>query len=97
METLELGRYRQGVGSKAVTQQLSLFGSEPSVPKTKSPIVETQPIIDETGDPREVSLRRWIEFAKPQWRTILKESIEAGDKVRADYARWILETVLEDK
>ena len=40
-------------------------------------------------------LTRWYELAIPVWQRILKESQEAGDKRREEYARWMLNTVLE--
>jgi hypothetical protein len=37
----------------------------------------------------------WRKLSIPTWRRILKESMEAGDKKRADYARMILKDILE--
>jgi hypothetical protein len=32
----------------------------------------------------------------PQWRDILRTSLEIGDKAREEYARWMLREVLLD-
>jgi hypothetical protein len=41
-------------------------------------------------------LEEWRRISIPDWRRILKESINSGDKKRAEYARWILKEVLDD-
>jgi hypothetical protein len=41
-------------------------------------------------------LEEWRYLSIPQWRRILEESIEQGDKSREEYARWMLREVLLD-
>lgn len=43
-----------------------------------------------------ILLDRWIEFATPQWRKILRQVTEQGDMRRVVYARWMLKEVLGD-
>ena len=43
------------------------------------------------------ALNEWRKTSLPAWRRILKESIEAQDKHRENYARWMLREVLEDE
>lgn len=40
-------------------------------------------------------LEEWRRVSLPQWRCILKESIEQQDKKREEYARWMLSEVLK--
>jgi hypothetical protein len=41
-------------------------------------------------------LWEWRRASIPEWRRILRESIEGGDKRRESYARWMLREVLLD-
>ena len=41
-------------------------------------------------------LEEWRRISIPDWRRILQESIEAEDKKREGYARWMLRDILED-
>lgn len=38
----------------------------------------------------------WRRVSIPDWRRILRESIEQGDKKREEYARWMLREILLD-
>lgn len=40
-------------------------------------------------------LERWKEVAIPAWQKVLKESQEAGNTTREQYAKWMLDEVLE--
>lgn len=42
------------------------------------------------------ALEEWRKTSLPSWRRILRESIEANDRRREEYARWMLREVLED-
>jgi hypothetical protein len=41
------------------------------------------------------NLEEWRRINIPAWQRILRESIEAGDKSREKYARWMLTEVLK--
>jgi len=41
-------------------------------------------------------LEEWRKTSLPQWRRILKESIENKTKRREEYARWMLKEILQD-
>jgi hypothetical protein len=41
-------------------------------------------------------LEEWRRISIPEWRRILRESIESGDRKREDYARWMLADILQD-
>jgi hypothetical protein len=41
-------------------------------------------------------MERWRQLAIPNWRRVLDESLQEGNTRRANYARWMLGTVLED-
>lgn len=41
-------------------------------------------------------LREWRRVSIPQWRDVLRESIEQSDAKREEYARWMLREVLLD-
>jgi hypothetical protein len=41
-------------------------------------------------------LEEWRRVSIPEWRRILKDSIEQGDRKREEYARWMLREVLLD-
>ena len=41
-------------------------------------------------------LWEWRRVSVPEWRKTLKDSIVAGNRARADYARWMLREVLFD-
>jgi len=41
-------------------------------------------------------LEEWYRISLPEWRRILKESIEGKDRKREEYARWMLREILED-
>ena len=41
-------------------------------------------------------LWEWRRVSIPEWRRILRESIESGDQKRESYARWMLGEVLLD-
>jgi len=56
----------------------------PDIPDTKVILPTPYPDLDE-----------WRRINIPAWQRILKESQAAGDKSREDYARWMLEKVLE--
>jgi hypothetical protein len=77
---------------KSQQQQPTLFDTELAKGDTKQPVCETKAVL-----PDDWYLTRWVEFAIPAWRKVLKESIEAGDKRREQYARHILKDVLEVK
>ena len=40
-------------------------------------------------------MAEWICWSIPQWEAILQEALEKEDKIRAGYARWMLEEVLK--
>lgn len=40
----------------------------------------------EVGDCR--PLREWRRSSIPEWRSTLKRSIQSGDRIREEYARW---------
>ena len=40
-------------------------------------------------------LEEWRRLSLPEWRRILRESVDKGDKKREEYARWMLFEVLE--
>ncbi|MFC1968145.1 winged helix-turn-helix transcriptional regulator [Chloroflexota bacterium] len=50
----------------------------------------------ELSDKAKYWLEEWRKISLPKWRRILQESIEAKDKKREEYARWMLCEVLED-
>jgi hypothetical protein len=41
-------------------------------------------------------LEEWRRMSIPDWRQILQDSIDAKDKYREDYARWMLREMLDD-
>ncbi len=41
-------------------------------------------------------LEEWRRVSIPQWRRILRESMEQADSRREDYARWMLREILLD-
>jgi hypothetical protein len=41
-------------------------------------------------------LEEWRRMSIPEWRQILQDSIDAKDKYREDYARWMLREMLND-
>ena len=41
-------------------------------------------------------LEEWRRVSIPDWRRILKESIEKKNGIREEYARWMLREVLQD-
>ena len=41
-------------------------------------------------------LEEWYRISLPEWRRILKESIEGKYKKREEFARWILREILKD-
>jgi hypothetical protein len=41
-------------------------------------------------------LEEWRRVSIPEWRCILQKSIECNDSKREEYARWMLQEVLED-
>ncbi|HZA23970.1 MAG TPA: hypothetical protein VFA32_15445, partial [Dehalococcoidia bacterium] len=41
-------------------------------------------------------LWEWRRVSIPEWRRILQESADCGDKRREDYARWMLWEILLD-
>ncbi len=41
-------------------------------------------------------LREWRRLSIPDWRRILRESVEAADLERQEYALWMLGEVLQD-
>lgn len=41
-------------------------------------------------------LEEWRKVSLPEWRRILKESIEARNTKREEYARYMLHEILED-
>ena len=59
-------------------------GNNPDNPDTKVILPTPCPNLDE-----------WRRLNIPAWQRIVKESQAAGDKSREDYARWMLEKVLE--
>lgn len=40
-------------------------------------------------------MAEWICWSIPQWKAILQEALKDEDKIRAEYARWMLEEVLK--
>ena len=53
-----------------------------------------RPGVEEGLEP--LMLWEWRRASIPEWRRILRESIEGGDKRRESYARWMLREVLLD-
>ena len=42
----------------------------------------------------EVTREEWVSQGRPAWQDILKGAEAAGDKHRAEYARWMLDEIL---
>lgn len=42
-------------------------------------------------------LQEWRRTAIPQWQSVLQEATAEGDMRRIEYARWILDEVLQDE
>ena len=42
------------------------------------------------------ALREWRRVSIPEWRRILAETLDDGDKKREEYARWMLRDILLD-
>jgi len=65
--------------------------------KKTLPTLPTQPINKAILPTPCLDLFEWRRLSIPAWRRILKESHAVGDKGREDYAKWMLEKVLELK
>jgi hypothetical protein len=46
--------------------------------------------------PADPLLEEWVRVSIPEWHRILQESVEQGDRRRAEYARWMLREILLD-
>jgi hypothetical protein len=53
-----------------------------------------EPAVEEGLEPW--MLWEWRRVSIPEWRRILKESVESGDQRREAYARWMLREILLD-
>ena len=65
--------------------QLGLFDDEqhPETPATPTHTYRLKEL-------QAMMLNRWIEFARPAWLRIYRESVAAGDTGRSDYAKKLL-------
>jgi hypothetical protein len=70
--------------SNIILNKKKTLPSLPSLPAIPQKIHFDGPNLDE-----------WCRINIPAWQRILKESIEAGDKSREKYARWMLSEVLK--
>ncbi|MDD5702443.1 MAG: hypothetical protein PHU23_10390 [Dehalococcoidales bacterium] len=62
----------------------------------KTQAVDSQPLTDVGSEPVADLMERWRQLAIPNWRRVLEESLQEGNERRANYARWMLATVLAD-
>jgi hypothetical protein len=53
-----------------------------------------KPTFEEGLEP--LMLWEWRRISIPEWRRILRESIDKGDHQREEYARWMLQDILLD-
>ena len=83
-----------------MTDQFSFFDTLPVKDDTERPESVTKfaiPVTEQTKPetPAEWALRKWAEYAIPQWRKILAEAVEQGDEDRTGYAKKLLKKLEE--